>query len=51
MTVSFIGGGNQSTWKKPPISQVNDKFHHVVLYRVHFTVNGIQTHNFSGDGH
>jgi hypothetical protein len=37
--------------KKLLICQVNEKFHHVVLYRIHFMVNGIRSHNLSGDGY
>jgi len=51
MAVNFIGGGNWNTQRKPQTCRKSLTNYHIMLYRVHIPMSGIETHNFSGYRH
>jgi hypothetical protein len=48
-TIFQLYRGSDYYWFKLP--QVTDKLYHTMLYRVHLSMSGIRTHNFSGEKH
>ena len=58
-TIYQLYHGSQFYWLKKAenpvktmdLRQVTDELDHIMLYQVHLAMNGVTTHNFTGDRH